>query len=188
MDHPQWLMRVLDLDVTCRIWSTSRGRLMSGDCTIADIEPKRARTLAEKLDRLFTTIHPPKRGEYSYMEVSKGIEAQGGPTISATYLWELRTGRKDNPTVKHIEALAQFFGVPPSYFLDEEKAKEIDEELALLGALRDASVRHMALRATGLSRASLSTITEMIERVRELEGLPEAGRDGRKPVEEASDT
>jgi transcriptional regulator with XRE-family HTH domain len=155
--------------------------------TIADVEQKPARTLAEKLDRLFKTIHPRRRGEFTYKEVADEIAKRGGPTISATYLWELRTGRKDNPTLKHIEALAQFFRVPPAYFFDEEKAKEIDEELALLGALRDASVRHMALRAAGLSRASLRTLTDMVERVRELERLPDTTRDGQQPPRQESD-
>jgi len=181
-------MTVVDLGRKCRIWLHDVGRSIPGGATIPEIEPKHARTLAGKLDRLFGTIHPRQRGEYTYKEVADEIAARGGPTISATYLWELRTGRKDNPTLKHIEALAQFFGVPPSYFLDEDEAKRIEEELALLGALRDASVRHMALRAAGLSRASLGTITEMIERVRELEGLPDASRDGRHPPKEEPDT
>ncbi len=158
-------------------------RLIPGGTTISEIEPKHAQTLADKLDRLFRTIHPRQRGEYTYKEVADEIGTRGGPTISATYLWELRTGRKDNPTLKHVEALAQFFGVPPAYFLDEDAAQRINEELALLGALRDASVRHMALRAAGLSGASLGTITEMIERVRQLEGLP----DGRQASGERSD-
>ncbi len=162
-------------------------RVVSGGTTISQIEPKRTQSLADKLDRLFRTIHPRQRGEYSYKEVADEIAARAGPTISATYLWELRTGRKDNPTLKHVEGLAQFFGVPPAYFLDEDAALRIDEELALLGALRDASVRHMALRAAGLSRASLGTITEMIERVRQLEGLPDGVQDGRKPSTGRSD-
>jgi transcriptional regulator with XRE-family HTH domain len=181
-------MTVVDWSGTCRIWRHEVGRFGIGGATIAEVEPKRARTLAEKLDRLFHTMHPRQRGEYAYKEVADGIAARGSPTISATYLWELRTGRKDNPTLKHVEALAQFFGVPPAYFLDEDSAERIDEELALLGALRDASVRHMALRAAGLSRASLGTITEMIERVRELEGLPDAPHDGRQPSTGAPDT
>ncbi len=163
------------------------GRVVSGGTTISQIEPKGTQSLADKLDRLFRTIHPRQRGEYSYKEVADEIAARGGPTISATYLWELRTGRKDNPTLKHVEALAQFFGVPPAYFLDQDAALRIDEELALLGALRDASVRHMALRAAGLSRASLGTITEMIERVRQLEGLPDRARDGQEPSTGRSD-
>lgn len=163
------------------------GRVVSGGTTISQIEPKGTQSLADKLDRLFRTIHPRQRGEYSYKEVADEIAARGGPTISATYLWELRTGRKDNPTLKHVEALAQFFGVPPAYFLDQDAALRIDEELALLGALRDVSVRHMALRAAGLSRASLGTITEMIERVRQLEGLPDRARDGQEPSTGRSD-
>jgi transcriptional regulator with XRE-family HTH domain len=141
--------------------------------TIAENESVPAKTLAQKLDYLFQLVHPGRRGEFTHKEVADEIAARGGPTISATYVWELRTGRKDNPTLKHIEALAQFFHVPPAYFLDENEAKRIDAELELLGALRDASVRHMALRAAGLSPESLGTITEMIERVRQLEGLPD---------------
>ena len=43
---------------------------------------------------------------------------------------------------------------------------------SLLAAMRDTSVRGIALRAVGLSPKSLNAIKEMIERVRELEGLP----------------
>jgi transcriptional regulator with XRE-family HTH domain len=138
-------------------------------------EAERARTLAEKVDRLFRTIHPKDRGEYSFEEVAEGIRARGGPTVSATYLWQLRKGLRDNPTKKHLEALADFFGVSPSYFFDEEAAKRIDAELDMLAALRDSPVRQIALRAVGLSAESLATIADMVERVRQLEGIPEPG-------------
>src|SRR5438270_311624 len=104
------------------------------------------RTLAHKLERLFHTMHPKDRGEYSLEEVAEGIRQRGGPTISATYIWQLRKGLKDNPTKKHLEALADFFGVSPLYFFDDEAAARIDAELRLLIALRDGPVRHLALR------------------------------------------
>jgi transcriptional regulator with XRE-family HTH domain len=141
-------------------------------------EAEQARTLAQKVDRLFRTIHPRERGEYTFEEVAEGIRARGGPTVSATYLWQLRKGLRDNPTKKHLEALADFFGVSPSYFFDEDAAKRIDAELDVLAALRDNPVRQIALRAVGLSTESLATIADMIERVRQLEGLPEPGEDG----------
>jgi len=134
-------------------------------------EQSRALTLAEKLNHLFETIHPPGRPEFSSEDVAEGIRARGGPTISATYIWQLRKGLRDNPTKKHLEALADFFGVTPAYFFDEEAAERIEAELKLLAALRDAPVRHVALRASGLSPQSLKAIAEMIDRVRELEGL-----------------
>ncbi len=67
-------------------------------------------TLAEKIDRLFKTIRPHERGEYTYEEASADIAARSIATMSDTYLWELRTGKKDNPRKKHMEAFADFFG------------------------------------------------------------------------------
>jgi transcriptional regulator with XRE-family HTH domain len=139
---------------------------------MSETKPPR-RTLAERLDHLFRTIHPRGRGEYSYEEVAEAIRARGGPTISATYLWQLRKGVRDNPTKKHLEVLADFFGVSPAYFFDDEAAARIEAELELLVALRDRPVRQLALRAFGLSPESLAAIAEMIERVRQLEGLSE---------------
>ncbi len=138
---------------------------------MADAEPPR-RTLAEKVDRLFAQVRPTK-GEYSYEHVASAIRAEGGPTISATYLWQLRKGLRDNPTLKHLEALSSFFGVPAAYFFDDEAATSIDAQLSVLASLRDASVRNVAVRASGLSPESLETIADMIERVRKLEGLSE---------------
>ncbi|MBI4943603.1 MAG: helix-turn-helix transcriptional regulator [Actinobacteria bacterium] len=129
-----------------------------------------ARTLAEKIDHLFTAVRPAK-GEYTHEQVAKAIEDAGGPTISATYLWQLRKGMRDNPTKKHLEALSGFFGVPPAYFFDDEAAAAVDAELALLTALRDPKVRELATRAAGLSPETLSTLIDMTSRARQLEGL-----------------
>lgn len=141
-------------------------------------DPAQARTLAAKLDRLFRAVHPPGRGEYSYEEVATALREQGGPTISGTYVWQLRKGMRDNPTKKHLEALAQFFGVEPSYFFDEAASAQIAAELELLAAMRDAEIRSVALRAAGLSPESLSAIRGMIEHARRLEGLPDDGSKG----------
>src|ERR671939_1124438 len=111
-------------------------------------------TLAEKLERLFKTVRPRDGGEFTFEEVAEGIRRRGGPTISATYVWQLRKGLRDNPTKKHLEALADFFGVSPAYFFDDEAAARIDAELELLAALREAPVRQVALRASGLSAQS----------------------------------
>ncbi len=128
-------------------------------------------TLAAKLDRLFQVVRPEPGREYSSAEVSAAVVEMGGPTISSTYVWQLRKGLRDNPTKSHIEALASFFGVSPAYFLDDEAAARVDAELELLTAIRDTSIRRIALRSAGLSADSLRTIADVIERVRVLEGL-----------------
>ena len=138
-------------------------------------------TLAGKLDRLFQTVRRPGGGEYSHDEVAEAIRGRGGPTISGTYLWQLRKGLRDNPTKKHLEALAAFFDVSPAYFFDDAVAAKIDAELELLKALRDASVRQIALRAVGLSPGMLGVIAELVEQVRQVEGLPELGQATYRP-------
>jgi transcriptional regulator with XRE-family HTH domain len=142
-----------------------------------------AETFAEKLERLFRTVRPQGRDEFTPDEVSSAIAKRGGPTISSTYIYMLRRGQRDNPTKKHLEALADFFGVPPAYFFDDDTAARVNAELDLLVSLRDASVRDIALRATGLSSRSLATIREVVERVRQLEGL-EDSPSGQSPQSE----
>jgi transcriptional regulator with XRE-family HTH domain len=124
----------------------------------------RGTSLADKLNRLFATVHPPGRGPYSNREVEAAIRAAGG-SISEQYLWLLRNGRKDNPTIKHIEALARFFDVPVAYFFDDSVAERYDAELRLLAALRDAQVRRIALRAMSVTPEALSSVAEILEQL-----------------------
>ena len=133
------------------------------------------RSFAEKLDHLFRVVRPRDGGEYSYREVAARVATDAGPQISASYIWQLRTGVKGNPTKRHIEALAGFFGVSPGYFFDAEEAELTDEQLAALASLRDAGVQSLALRAAGLSPQSLNLIAELVERTRQLEGLDPPG-------------
>ena len=133
-------------------------------------------SFSARLDHLFRTVHPAGRGEYSYREVARAIEDDHGTSISASYLNQLRTGVKDNPTKRHIEALAAFFGVPPSYFFDAGDAARIDKELDLLAALRDSGVRQIAMRAAGLPPQALESVRQIIELTRNVSGLP-AGPD-----------
>lgn len=150
------------------------------------------RTLAQQLDRLFRTVTTEGR-EFTYREVAAAVEAQTGVSISPSYIWALRTGEKDNPTKRHLEALAAFFRVPAAYFLDDATAEQVDAQLRVLAAMRDAGVQRLALRAQGLSPATLDAIAGMVERARELEGLandkhdspadPDSPTSGRPPAD-----
>lgn len=119
--------------------------------------------LAQKIDRLFDVVRREDGEQYTHEEVAGACREASGETFSAAYLWQLRTGRRDNPTKRHLEALANFFQVPLAYFFDEKIGAEIDSELELLGALRNAGVKNLALRALDLSPLGLATITDMIE-------------------------
>lgn len=135
---------------------------------------EQGRTFAELLDHLFTEVHPPGRGPYTYGEVASAIQKASGDEskgVSASAIQQLRTGQKKNPTRYTIKALAEFFGVPAGYFFDEEVAERTKAEIELTAAMRDEEVRRVALRASGLSPASLRMLTTVIEQARHLEGL-----------------
>lgn len=137
-----------------------------------DQEQPQRQVLAERLEYLFRSIRESGRREYSNEDVAEAITRDQGVTISASYIWYLRTGQRDNPTLKHLTALATFFGVPAAYFFDDTVSEQVEGEIALVTALKDSGVREVAMRASGLSDKSLDTIAEVINRVRELEGLP----------------
>jgi transcriptional regulator with XRE-family HTH domain len=126
-------------------------------------------SLSAKVDRLFTTAHPGGRAEYTYREVADGIMRLGFARISGTYLWQLRTGSRTNPTIKHLEGLATFFGVPVNYFFNDAVGARVDAELDVVAALHDSAVRHLAVRAAGLSHESLTAVGTLIEHLRRLE-------------------
>ena len=134
----------------------------------SDDEP---RTFAEKLDHLFRTVHPPGKGPYTYEQVAAGC-ADRGYEISVSYLWQLRNGQRDNPTLQHIQGLAEFFGVPASYFLDSAVEQRVNEQLDRLVTMREATIENVALRAHGLSDKGLAALDAMIDQLRNLENLP----------------
>ncbi len=147
------------------------------------------RNLADKLNYLFAATKSPAGCEYSNEQVASAIR-NAGVTISQSYIWQLRKSKKSNPTLSHLQALADFFGVPVAYFFDDQTADRISNKLALLEAevkrfsevMGDRQVQLMAMRATQLSRARRQQVMDLLEVVYRLElaerhGLaPEAGQ------------
>jgi transcriptional regulator with XRE-family HTH domain len=140
-----------------------------------DGDDPRGSVIAERLNRLFATVHPAGRGPYTLREVADAVNAEAGESvISAAYLSQLRTGQRGEPSHSRLAAVARFFGVDTDYFAGTEDAEETDRQLEVLVAMRDAGVRSVALRAAGLSEESLAAIRAVIDNARRLEGLPDA--------------
>lgn len=128
--------------------------------------------LSIKLNKLFETMRKPSQPPLSNAAAAEAITRQTGVSISSAYLWQLRQGMKTNPTVAHLRAIAEFFGVTPSYLIDPGIDPKIDEQLNLLAALRDAGVRDLAMRASGLTPQAISSLRAMVDHARQLEQLP----------------
>ncbi|MEU4198944.1 helix-turn-helix transcriptional regulator [Streptomyces sp. NPDC039022] len=140
-------------------------------------------SLAEKLDRLFQERSRERGKSLSANDVATDINIRAGEqVISGNYIWQLRKGKRDNPTKRHIEALAEYFGVPAAHFHDQQDAgsggaaaDRADQPPELLEAMQDAGVIAMAARFMDMSAESRTAVLEMIDRVRKLEGLPDVG-------------
>ncbi|MGZ9935204.1 helix-turn-helix domain-containing protein [Streptomyces sp. NC-S4] len=120
--------------------------------------------LADKVDKLFRTIRTNGR-EYTYEEVARGCSELSGGTFSKTYVWQLRTGQRDNPTKRHLEALAAFFRVPAAYFFDDDTAERVDAQLAIASAMGNAEVRDIALRAMSMDDSGRKHLARIIREV-----------------------
>jgi transcriptional regulator with XRE-family HTH domain len=137
--------------------------------------------LAARLDQLFRSVRARDTGEYTYREVAAGIERLVGWRTSSSYLQDLRTGKRTNPSMRHLHGLCAFFGVPIGYFFDDDVAARLDAQLELAASLRDPAVRQLATRAAGLSPDALDSLTRMVEHARRLEGL-DVSSGGATPV------
>lgn len=147
-------------------------------------------SLADKINCLFRTIHPPDRGPYSNKEVERWLtdHDDDGPTISANYLHWLRTRERQNPTISHLYAIARFFGIDPAYFLtDDEHAQAMHADLQLLAALRDSDeIRSVALRARDLSPEMRSWLARTVHDlpVQEPRRRRRSGGAGKQPTDD----
>lgn len=137
-----------------------------------------AGVLARRLRALIEALYPDERTRPGYARLAQEIRERTGGSISGTYLWELTTARKRNVTIEQLGILSKFFGVPPEYFLSDEVAERVDAQLALVTALHDAKVRTLALRANGLSPATLDALLIMVNEARRVEKLSPIEGDG----------
>lgn len=137
-------------------------------------------TLASVIDQLFHKIRRPDGREHANREVARWCEQWleahvGGGSFSPTYLGQLRSGKRTNPTLSHLRALAAFFQIDPALFVNEhgsmdlesDRAASIRDQLNLAAALRDANVAGVALRAASLSPENIRKIEAEITKLRD---------------------
>ena len=81
----------------------------------------------------------------------------------------IRTGKRSDPSVEQITALADAFGVHPSYFLNRPKSTPLLDQQAI-EILRDetiSAIAHKSLRLPGRERQMILNIIQQFEDSRE---------------------
>ena len=131
---------------------------------------ERGRDFADKLNHLFAVTKSPEGDEYSNDFAADSITA-AGTKISGTYVWQLRKRKRDNPTIKHVEGLAKFFGVPVNYFFDDDVTDRVDHQLRELAAEQerlkanagDQEAQRIAMRAGELTPDRRQLVMDLLD-------------------------
>lgn len=140
-----------------------------------EAQPQPVPMLAANLKWLFENVRRPNGKKHTPQEVADHVVQRFGGRCTREYITYLRSGATDNPTKRVIDGIADFFDISPAYFVDEERAREIQDQLNMAVMLRDDGVRAVALRAvtsaladgtrTGaLSVEALNEVHELIMR------------------------
>ncbi|MFI5590117.1 helix-turn-helix domain-containing protein [Amycolatopsis sp. NPDC051758] len=108
------------------------------------------------LERL---IHLKKHDDGRSYTVSEVAEEIG---TSKSQLYNLIKGANE-PKLRLAQELATYFGVELEYFGTSERARDIQEQNALLERLSQQGVRDIAYRASALSPDVLSSVLDFIE-------------------------
>ena len=128
-------------------------------------------TISQKTNRLFETIENESTGRpYTNAEVARMSLGD----LTEGEVEKIRTGATPDPSVDQVVALAEVFGVHPSYFLDGgSKPPILDREaMAILQDETISAIAHKSLHLPGREREMILGI------IRQFEDMRETGDDG----------
>jgi transcriptional regulator with XRE-family HTH domain len=126
-------------------------------------------SIAEKTNRLFDVVRNEKSGEpYTNAEVARMSLGD----LSEEHLEQIRSGELANPSMSQVVALADVFGVHPSYFLDTtKKAPVLDEDaMRILQDETVSAIAHKSLHLPGRERQMILNIIQQFEETQGADG------------------
>ena len=142
------------------------------------LAPRRTGSIAERLAYLFDVVHAPGTRAYTAAEVARGVRAAGG-SISDVYINKLLNGERGEPSLRYLRMLAGFFGVPLTFFLDDDPDPIDGPGLDLQIRLRSPQVQAMLVAAGRLPESAQSALGDIVTSLLRAEG--------REPAVEPSD-
>jgi transcriptional regulator with XRE-family HTH domain len=126
-------------------------------------------TIAERLEHLFETIVDEKKGR-PYTEAEVARMSVGG--ISEQEVAGIRSGEISNPTIEQVLALAEAFGVSPSYFT-ERKAPLLSQEA--IEALADRDSSEIIHKTLALGEGEKKMVLDILDHLGQLHRVREDG-------------
>lgn len=128
-------------------------------------------SVADKTNRLFDVVRNEKSGRpYTNAEVARMSLGD----LTEEQVEQIRVGRLTNPSMNQVVALADFFGVHPSYFLDSaRKPPLLDEEAMRI--FQDETVSAIAHKSLHLPGRERQMILNIIQQFEDTQGVDDEG-------------
>ncbi|WP_435057588.1 hypothetical protein [Streptomyces sp. bgisy060] len=146
---------------------------------MTDTDPQEALegdSFAKRLD--FLCLNDP-RGPFTNPQLVRRLEELGLPAPSSTYLWQLRKGKADNPTKKHMDALADLFGVPRDFWSNDATAAAVTSMINRLNGLKSSGATgeqlHRQLKGFTRKLGQGVAAESLVEQLDTLARLKDAG-------------
>jgi transcriptional regulator with XRE-family HTH domain len=133
--------------------------------TAVQLDPKDAkRDAAGRLNHLFEIVKNERTGEpYSSADVARMSLGD----LTEDEVEGIRTGALENPAINQVVALAEAFGVHPSYFLETGKRPALLGEQEM-NALGDRRARAILNKSLSLSDREKDMVLDMIQHLGDL--------------------
>ena len=141
-------------------------------------------TFAERLTTARDTIRRPDGKRYTLEEIAAGVRAHTGDTCSKQYIGDLLSGKYTAPSQRKIEGIAKVFGLPPGYFFNDELSEQMQEDLKLGAAIRQAGIRVLAARMLEVDPAQRGTLLRIFEEIAQRDALTQPGDSPEKPQDQ----
>lgn len=134
-----------------------------------------AGTFAERLTTAREAIRRPDGKMHTLEEIAEGVRSYTGDTCSKQYIGDLLSGKYTAPTHTKIEGLAHFFGLPPGYFFNDDLSTQMQEDLKLGAALRDAGVHGLAARMLEVDVTKREALMRILNEIQNREDIAQSG-------------
>ena len=133
---------------------------------------RRNTLILQRMRYLFENYTSPETGEpLTGKEISQRA-AELGYNLSTSYVLSLRNGSRTHPSLESLEALAAVFGLEINYFFTGDEPSKTPNlsatDTALAAAMRNGSVRDIALSAAKMTPETQRTLARI---ARELSSL-----------------
>ena len=147
------------MDFPPELWFVEMSDFSAG---ISTRSPSGDSSVANKTNRLFEAVRNEKSGApFTNAEVARMSLGD----LSEEQVEQIRSGKLTNPSMSQVVALADVFGVHPSYFLDAaRKPPLLDEEaMRIFQDETVSAIAHKSLHLPGRERQMILSIIQQFE-------------------------